>query len=598
MGLRMTTASKRRDSEKEQYQRRVPKPVLKHAEGRLYPIVLPRVGAVAEEVVDVRIRPSISFSLRVVGEQAGKIRTAAVNAQLDAIFEGVRSGPVDLTRMQISGLSGEVYRLLFDSFKAEPGEPEHWEAWKAFTWAAIEGRVANPPPASWREFMLDHHAAHGHFGINRGPELLDAVERLPPGDNAMSLERRFGGLAMWVLARHGLEITQSSRQKLLLQIGEDSLRAGLRLKRATQGDYSPDPEEQRFPNFELKTSRSVISLNNIFESWWREAKAAGCKPSTYQSYEKTLRYLVAFLKHEDATIVTPEDIVAFKIHRLSTPNERTGKPPKPKTVKDSDLAALKTIFGWAVSNRKIPTNPASDVTVAVGKRRRVRPSGFVEAEAYAILSAALHYVSGKREGAGTASAKRWLPWLCAFSGARVGEMAQLRRQDLRREGDIWVINITPDAGTVKNNEARDIVLHNQLIELGFPAFVKASPEGHLFLKLGKGGDVLGPLQALKNRMVEFVRPIVPDPNVQPNHGWRHLFTTKCEEAGINPRVYNAIMGHAARTVAEGYGNVTLKAMALAIEKLQSFDLDRLQAIPFEQGKLLDGDISVLMAVRR
>ncbi|MBD8902574.1 hypothetical protein MBTS_10050 [Methylobacterium bullatum] len=261
------------------------------------------------------------------------------------------------------------------------------------------------------------------------------------------------------------------------------------------------------------------------------------------------------------------------------------------------MAALKTLFGWAVSNRMLPVNPASDVTIKVGKKRRVRPSGFMEAEANAILSAALHYVPGKREGAGTAAAKRWLPWLCAFSGARVGEMAQLRRQDLRREGDLWVINITPEAGTVKNDEARDIVLHKQLVELGFPTFVKASAEGHLFLKPGKGGDVLGPLQALKNRMVEFVRPIIPDPNVQPNHGWRHLFTTKCEEAGINPRIYNAIMGHAARTVAEGYGNVTLKAMAPAIEKLQSFDLDRLREIPFEQEKLMDGDDSALIAAR-
>ena len=586
MGLRMTSATKRRDSRYEQYQRRVPKLVLKSAVGRVYPILLPRVGSVPEEVIDVTIRSSVSFSLRVTGLQAGKIRTAAVNAQLEAIYEGVRSGPVDLTHLQIVGLSGEVYHLLFESFKDEPGKPEYWEAWKAFTWAAIEGRVSNPPSASWREFMHDYHAAHGHFGVDRGPELLDAVERLRPGDNAISLERRFGGMAMWVLARHGLEITQDSRRKLLFQIGEASLRAGMRLKLATQGDYSPDPAEQRFPILALNTLNGEFSLTGLFEAWWREAKSIGCKPSTYGSYEKTIRYFVAFLKHDNAMRVTAENVVAFKDYRLATPSKRTGKVPSAKTVKDSDLAALKTLFGWAVVNRKLHTNPAAGLTIKVGKKQRLRSSGFVEAEAYAILSAALYYVPGKREGAGTAAAKRWLPWLCAFSGARVGEMAQLRRQDLRRDGDLWVINITPKAGTVKNDEARDIVLHQQLVELGFPAFVEASAEGHLFIKLGKEGDVLGPLQALKNRMVEFVRPIVPDPNVQPNHGWRHLFTTKCEEAGINPRVYNAIMGHAGRTVAEGYGNVTLKAIAPAIAKLQSFDLDRLRGIASEKETLV------------
>ena len=367
MGLRMTTASKRSDSEKQQYRRRVPADVLERASGRVYPIVLPSVGPVAEEGVDVRIRPAISFSLRVVGEAAGKIRAAAVNAQIDAIFEGVRAGPVELTHRQIIRFAGDVYRLLFASFNDEPGEPMHWEAWKAFTWAAIEGRVANPPPASWREFMTDHHAAHGHFGVDQGPELLDAVESMPPGDNTNSLELRFGNLAMWVLARHGLEITPNSRRRLLVQIGEASLKAGVRLKRASLGDYSPDPAEQSFPAAAPETSCSAVPMTVLFEDWWREAKAAGRKPSTYESYEKTVRYLVEFLKRDDATSITPEDIVAFKNYRMKTPDKRTGKVPTAKTVKDSDLAALKTLFGWAVMNRKLSANPAEKLTIKVAE---------------------------------------------------------------------------------------------------------------------------------------------------------------------------------------------------------------------------------------
>ena len=77
-------------------------------------------------------------------------------------------------------------------------------------------------------------------------------------------------------------------------------------------------------------------------------------------------------------------------------------------------------------------------------------------------------------------------------------------------------------------------------------------------------------------MREFIRPIVSDPNVQPNHGWRHLFTTRCEEAEINYRVYNAIMGHAGRTAADSYGDITLKSKAAAIRKLPSFDLEKLR----------------------
>ena len=110
-----------------------------------------------------------------------------------------------------------------------------------------------------------------------------------------------------------------------------------------------------------------------------------------------------------------------------------------------------------------------------------------------------------------------------------------------------MIRLTPEAGTIKTNEARTVVLHAHLIELGFPAFVEAAPPGHLFLKPSKSGDVLGPLQGLKNRLAEFSRTIVRDPNVAPMHGFRHRFKTVGMEAGVPTRVLDAIQGHAPRT---------------------------------------------------
>lgn len=81
----------------------------------------------------------------------------------------------------------------------------------------------------------------------------------------------------------------------------------------------------------------------------------------------------------------------------------------------------------------------------------------------------------------------------------------LREGDVRKAGDHWVIHITPEAGTVKTDQARDVVLHEHLVAKGFPEFVQASKAGHLFLVPAAGGDVLGPLQGLKNRLAEFAR---------------------------------------------------------------------------------------------
>ena len=116
---------------------------------------------------------------------------------------------------------------------------------------------------------------------------------------------------------------------------------------------------------------ATVSLKGLFETWWVEAKATGRKPSTHESYRNTMAVFVGYLGHDDASRVTRDDVVGFKDHRLASTNPRNGQPISAKTVKDSDLAALKTMFGWAKVNRKMNTNPAEGVTIKLGKPRKL-----------------------------------------------------------------------------------------------------------------------------------------------------------------------------------------------------------------------------------
>ena len=336
-------------------------------------------------------------------------------------------------------------------------------------------------------------------------------ERTPATQKAVSqvIERR--GLASWIEGHLHTPLSQGQRASLLQAVEAILL--------------NPTAVDQSV----LPSDAAVLTMTGILDGWWMEAKATGRKPSTHESYRNTVAGLVTFLGHDDAKRVTPEDVVRFKDHRLASINPRTGKPISAKTVKDSDLSGLKTLFGWAVSNRKLTSNPVTGITIKLGKPQKLRGKGLTEEEAKAILQAALKVTRGG-ESAGTFAAKRWVPWLAAYTGARVGELAQLRRQDVRQEEGHWTIRLTPEAGTIKTNEARTVVLHAHLVELGFPAFVETAPAGHLFLKPGKSGDVLGPLQGLKNRLAEFSRTIVKDPNVAPMHGFRHRFKTVGMEA--------------------------------------------------------------------
>lgn len=179
-------------------------------------------------------------------------------------------------------------------------------------------------------------------------------------------------------------------------------------------------------------------------------------------------------------------------------------------MKDSDLAGLKTVFGWAMANKLLPINPAQGITIKLGKRPRLRSKGFTDKEAIDILTAALAVEAATK----TKAALHWVPWLAAYTGARAGELAQLRRQDVEEINGILLLKITPEAGTVKTNEARIVPLHSHVRELGFATFVdRSGPEsatstGHLFLRVSPTGNVLGPLQGVKNRLAEFSRCFV------------------------------------------------------------------------------------------
>ena len=116
-----------------------------------------------------------------------------------------------------------------------------------------------------------------------------------------------------------------------------------------------------------------------------------------------------------------------------------------------------------------------------------------------------------------------------------------------------VITITPEAGTVKDKERREVVLHAHIEELGLWRFVDASRDGYLFLNVAKGEEMRGKWRAGKNRLREFARKAVTAEGVSPNHGWRHTFKTRGREAGIEdsatrrnlrPREHVLRQGHA------------------------------------------------------
>lgn len=310
-----------------------------------------------------------------------------------------------------------------------------------------------------------------------------------------------------------------------------------------------------------------VTFKSLLDGLERER---GLRSNTIKAYRRHVGSFAKFLKHDDASRVTVDDVVRWKDHLITS-----GKVSA-KTINEGRLAALSSVLGWGKDNRKLTINAALGIRVRAKKKPRTREKDLREEEAKIILRASLKAGSLEEQLARRhKAARRWIPWLCCYSGARVTEIAQLRGSDVQQEEGHWFMLLSPEAGSIKSDEFRRVPLHPHIIEQGFIEFVRAAGKGPLFYdpKRARVGKADKPqANTVGHKLAEWVREIgVDDPQVAPNHGWRHRFITACRKAGIDAEARSAITGHATKTVGESYGRWPMAALTREVEKLPRID---------------------------
>lgn len=411
--------------------------------------------------------------------------------------------------------------------------------------------------------VRDYEALSRHVseGVRLGGQTALTTEWI-----AEALVERFG----WHIA-----VGTPLHRRLTKLVGRGQIATAHRFRQETNGEpigalddtFSPeqyrlDAERQR-----ERRARSPVSILGLFDGYVSERKPA---PATIKAWRRHLSAFVVFLGHDDATKITPEEVIAWKSHLLNKAGKH-GTGLSAKTVGETYLSALKTTFRWAVEENKLSANPAANARVRGPKRVYSRERGLTKDEAHSILAATL-LPPPVRLSPERALARRWVPWICAYTGARVNEITQLRGMDVALIDGIWTIRITPDAGRIKN-VARTVALHPHLVEQGFPEIAKAT-SGYLFFdpSLRRGGSDENPQsKKVGEHLAAWVRGIgVSDPDVQPNHGWRHRFKTESRRVRMDPEIRDRVQGHVPRTEGEGYGDVPPDVMLREISRLPKY----------------------------
>lgn len=339
-----------------------------------------------------------------------------------------------------------------------------------------------------------------------------------------------------------------------------------------EGDYSGIIKAQIVKDAELQEEPALpVSLTGLWDDYLKSRMQAGFMRDKGLRQRPVIYSLRKFLKHNDAARVTKKDLLSWRDMLMQTLTA--------KTVNDIYLSALKSVFAWAVENDRLTENVAASVRQPKPRKIYGRERGYTAAEAEKVLQASRSYEATSdeqgrvRESEKMVIVKRWVPMICAFTGARVSEIIQLRKEDVTQVDDRWVVRITPDAGTVKSGGFRDVPLHRQIIGEGFVELVESAEPGPLFHNATEQEKFRGAAVIVSNKLSDWLRlnGLRPE-GLQPNHAWRHRFKTSCRELGVSDRVADAIQGHVGRTAADHYGDVTIKTKADAIERLPEYRL--------------------------
>ena len=236
----------------------------------------------------------------------------------------------------------------------------------------------------------------------------------------------------------------------------------------------------------------------------------------------------------------------------------------------------KAMLRWAWSEEGlIDTNPAEGVRLVTQPSKAPVKSRrpFSEEELVKLFSSPLfigHKSRDRRYDPGTKlikDAKWWIPVLGFYTGARLGELAQLHTRDIYLDGPIPYISINEDnsglsAGALQKHlkspaAARNVPIHLDVMELGFAEFVARrtqSPKAPIRLfpevDYGSDGQASTVFSKFFGRLMAKVN--LTDPALV-FHSFRHSAEDAFRNAGQHQYVIDRIIGHANGATSAGYG---------------------------------------------
>lgn len=295
---------------------------------------------------------------------------------------------------------------------------------------------------------------------------------------------------------------------------------------------------------------SSIRLSDLIAKFMQRKQSEGLSERIAKEYQGYIPFILHFIGDIPITEIQKKHIKSClqQAHRLPKRNKGAYKRMSVTEMVAMDVPAedriqpatveqirklLQGVFRFAIDQDYLEVSPAVDLNLPSVERQS--RGAFELSEASALIRQAMLE---------SEPWKKWVILLAAYTGARAGEIVQIRKEDLKSdpESGLPYILITPRAGSVKTKNAfRTIPIHPKLFEFGLSSFTDSSHvQGRLFPNI-VAQNVTKWFPGFReklgiNKLNEYDEP-------RTFHSLRHTFVTILRGSGATDVQVQQIVGH-------------------------------------------------------
>ena len=496
-----------------------------------------------------RGKQEIWLSLRTACRSTAKLRVTVWEGQLSKLIQSLHTFPSALVNL----MSYEQIQRLLQQYKAET--LQQWE----------QSRIQDDIDEDSYEAITGIHtdeleAIEGELTYNKFKRIKPEIEALL-SQHQLSIPT--DPQEYRLLCREYLKVRQAV---LLIELrrmhggyhSEQSLGRNGQCEEGVQGAGSAPPE--------------TISFKNCVAKYFQEQQLA---PRTTSQMRSEFEKFIGMVGGDRSLhLITKADCRTYKESLVS---RGLGK-----STMNKHLSNLRQLIQWAIDQGYYAAeNPVEGLRLKASrkdKRTKREPLTDVDIK---VLFTSPNYL---KQRADKNPERYWIPLLLLYSGARLGEIAQLQFTDIKQDEGIWYLHLIDDPSegkTLKTSASRRRVpLHSQVMKRGFLSYVESvrteTQAGPLFPKLkdnpkrSKGG-------AVSTWFTRHRREVGITSTSKVLHSMRHTVNTKLHSVGVEGSLIRAVLGHEGDTVNETtYFHaeaVPLHSLQQVIEKLNYKGLD-------------------------